>query len=1317
MVLPLVVIQHSIRTLTIMSIVGTLAACSKSDSFKSLEEKSILLSGQAAGLEVLNWSPEAESVTIPAKGSLILGITLRYSGTEKINYRYLIDGVEVGQGSEAYYSLKGTQLGEKASTFTLEASSGTSKASHDFTVIKNKLPLVSNQSPVESLAPIDCSQSSKIFSAEFQDPENSPLQYNWFLDGQAIDDTILTDVKGARARAVVSYDCSKTVDNTLSLVVSDGIDEETVSWRYVKQVSADTGTVGNSAIAFNPVSYEFGPLAVFAESSTVPLALTNTALKPVYFTSFTGENTHFSVVSSNCPLSPSPWASGANCTVNVKFSPKGPGSQSMSLTANYKADPDGSNLISTMGITGLGVSPLNFAGVASVSDVRHNKMTLHWPSTPTASSFIVFRVSGSDLVFQKTLVNTAGTITSTTVTGLTPGTSYTFRVRATDIFGNQDANTADVTRSTAANAAPAITILNVASYNFYSGNSVGPLDANDATTTADVDSDDDALTYSCTYNNISDASGNLPCTTLVNEGGGSPSFNTATGVFSGWKPLHSNIGDSIRIDFTATDPYSASSTYPITRTVIQGVPNVPVVTGISSVRANTRTQTVSGTADANGTVVLYYGANCATQLTQGTANGAGSFSIAVTFPASDAAYTVRAKGLNVIGNYSDCSATSSTFTLDMTAPTPLTLTTTPTSPNGHLTPILNITTEANATLDIYTSTGCGSPLSPTSRFTADANGLASVPLTVAPYASVTYYVVASDDLGNVTACNTKSINYTANLGASGVGYFTGTQTTEVNGFNGTTYNGSYFSSKSPFSVKWSNSYYDSDYFSHSAGLPEDVDIETSGYYRISANMPFTLDNAGVGASGNAFASTGAQLYVNNSAHEYAMTQSSLITNNDAQQESSANFSTIVYLTAGQTINLRVFAVSGDGLFCDDIAIYPTPPTNPCAQDELVQISSGQVAQLSLEFINSTGTDLFIAKGSSNTDGGSPTNINLGSTSAPSSAAMKWTESVVTSASFLHNAAGASPEQVTIQSAGDYLAYVSIPFFSSTGGNRSPKLEITKNGTPISTGSARQGFVLGSATRYNSRSSSLHWSGLIPGLAATDVLRVSVGADAASGTSTIVAPLKAALALQKQVTSTKVFQAQATATSGSSGTWNPQTNASILWATGVYTEAAVYGHDTVTNSHQVTLKQAGDYVVIYRDTLFLDSAVNGFSINPIVSLLLNGSTVQGAQLKNHFIYNNVGNITNGINVPADNNGHRRTSGSMMFYLRNVNANDVLSFNVVAESSFFSPTFTGSNNNDPCNNRGNSCTYDGTSKIYTYTSSVTALNPATLTIIKK
>lgn len=1281
----------------------TSVACNKSDSFAKLEESKALLSGQLETVEVLSWSPELESITIPAKGSLILGITLRYSGKERINYRYLLDGVEIGKGSDSYYTLKGSQLGANPSVFTIEASVGPSTASHDFKVVKNKLPALLSQSPSESLVPVDCSQTSRIFSAEFRDQDDTPLTYSWLLDGADIDDSVLTEIKGTRARAVVSYDCSKSLDRTLSLIVSDGIDVETVSWRYVKQENADTGTVGNSAIAFNPVSYDFGPYAVYSESSTTAIAVTNTATKPIYFINFSGENTHFTVVSSSCPVSPSPWSSGANCTVNVKFAPKSPGTQTMSLTANYKASPEGSNLISTMGLNGLGVSPLNFSGISSISDVRHNRMTLNWPVTASASSFIVFRVSGSDLLYQKTVVNTAGAVTSTTVSGLTPSTSYTFRVRATDIFGNQDANTTDVARSTAANAAPAITILNAASYNFYSGTTVGPLDANDANTTADLDTDDDVLTYTCTYNNITAATGNLACTSLSNQGGGNPSFNTATGVLSGWKPLHTEVGDSIRIDITGTDPYGASSTYSLTRTVQQGIPSTPVITGISSARANTRTHTITGTADASGTVVLYYGANCSTQLGQGTANGAGSFSISVTFPATDALYTVRAKGLNVIGNYSDCSATSTSFTLDTTAPAPLTVSTDPLSPNGHLTPNLNITSEPAATLDIYTAANCTSPLS---QVTADGSGEASVALTVTPYSSTTYYVVATDDLGNATGCNAKTITYTANLGASGVGYFTGSETTESGGFNG-----AYLSRISEHSIKWSTSLYDSEYFSHSSGLPEDVDIEKTGYYRISANVPMTLDNAGVGASGNAWVNTALRLFVNNSAHDYAMTNSSLITNNDSQQESSANFSTIVYLQAGQTVNLKTMALSGDGLFCES---YATPPTNPCSADELVQVTAGHLAQMTLEFINSTGNGLLITRGSSTTDGAAPTNVNL-----PTPAPLKWTETVTAASNFTHSD-GTNPHTVTIAAggAGDYLAYVTIPIFSTNGSNISPKMEIYKNGSAINTGSARQGFVLRSTSRYNSLTSSLHWTGLIPGLAVDDVITVYVGADAATGTSTsIVAPSKASLVLEKLDTSSKVFHAEATATTGSSGTWNPQTDASILWSTQTYIDAAVFGHSTATNSHQITLKQAGDYLIIYRDTLFLNCAINSFSINPIVKFLLNGAQVQSAQLKNHFIYNNVGNITAGTPIPANNTGHRRTSGAMAFYLKNVAANDVLSFAVIAESSFYSPAFTGTNGSSPCANKGTDCSYDAGTRIYTYTSSVTALDPTTVTIIKK
>jgi hypothetical protein len=141
---------------------------------------------------------------------------------------------------------------------------------------------------------------------------------------------------------------------------------------------------------------------------------------------------------------------------------------------------------------------------------------------------------------------------------LTPSTAYTFRVRATDVFGNMESNTSDVSFTMDANQSPDVTAATTPA--LYSGEPIDSVNAYDSNSDSDYDIDGDKITYTCTFSRQSDgADGN--CSDLTNEGGGTASFDSNTGVFSNWKPLHSEIGDSYLITIKGSDEYGANDTH------------------------------------------------------------------------------------------------------------------------------------------------------------------------------------------------------------------------------------------------------------------------------------------------------------------------------------------------------------------------------------------------------------------------------------------------------------------------------------------------------------------------------------------------------------------------------------------------------------------------------------------------------------------------------------------------------------------------------------------------------------------------------------
>lgn len=91
-----------------------------------------------------------------------------------------------------------------------------------------------------------------------------------------------------------------------------------------------TGTV----MSFSPTSVSFGNQTVGTSSSPQPVTVTNVGTAAVKITkiSITGARVSSYSQTNNCPISPSTLAAGANCTVNVVFTPTLKGTLGANLT-------------------------------------------------------------------------------------------------------------------------------------------------------------------------------------------------------------------------------------------------------------------------------------------------------------------------------------------------------------------------------------------------------------------------------------------------------------------------------------------------------------------------------------------------------------------------------------------------------------------------------------------------------------------------------------------------------------------------------------------------------------------------------------------------------------------------------------------------------------------------------------------------------------------------------------------------------------------------------------------------------------------------
>ena len=99
----------------------------------------------------------------------------------------------------------------------------------------------------------------------------------------------------------------------------------------------------------------------------------------------------------------------------------------------------------TTASTGNPVSAISFPGIATVDQISGSTMRLNWTHISGAQQYFVYNTTSGAQSYITTI--TAPTATYT-VTGLSPATTYKFRVRMMDSTGSTDTNTNDATTTT-----------------------------------------------------------------------------------------------------------------------------------------------------------------------------------------------------------------------------------------------------------------------------------------------------------------------------------------------------------------------------------------------------------------------------------------------------------------------------------------------------------------------------------------------------------------------------------------------------------------------------------------------------------------------------------------------------------------------------------------------------------------------------------------------------------------------------------------------------------------------------------------------------
>jgi hypothetical protein len=206
----------------------------------------------------------------------------------------------------------------------------------------------------------------------------------------------------------------------------------------------------------SPTSLNFGSQPVGTPGNIQSLTITNTGTAPLMISSLTltgGSRGEFTLATDS---GESLLAPGASRSLGARFTPAAPGSRSASLviTDNAAGSPH------SVALAGTGINPAPAApGSLAVRATPQGQLALTWTDgSSDETAFAIWRRSATT-VWSRIVVVAPNTI-SYTDAGLTPGATYTYRVRATNNSG-ASAWTNEVTATAPATAPAAPTSLTV----------------------------------------------------------------------------------------------------------------------------------------------------------------------------------------------------------------------------------------------------------------------------------------------------------------------------------------------------------------------------------------------------------------------------------------------------------------------------------------------------------------------------------------------------------------------------------------------------------------------------------------------------------------------------------------------------------------------------------------------------------------------------------------------------------------------------------------------------------------------------------------
>ncbi|MBM4396336.1 MAG: fibronectin type III domain-containing protein, partial [Deltaproteobacteria bacterium] len=236
----------------------------------------------------------------------------------------------------------------------------------------------------------------------------------------------------------------------------------------------------------------------------------------------------------------------------------------------------------------------------------------------------------------------------------------------------------------------------------------------------------------------------------------------ADGTFQVQATVTANTTTTFRATVTTTSGNTSACSTSSVKFVHDSVaPAAPSVTGTSPASpSNNPAPSVSGTAEALASVLVYTNASCTgTPAQGGAADAAGAFTLAGVPAAANATTRFHAKATDAAGNAGPCSTTFATYQHDDVPPAqPVFVGTTPQSPSSTVTtPFVAGTAEVGTTLALFPTLDCSGAAAGSAVI--GATGTFNIMVTVPANTSTTFRAEAKDTAGNSSGCSASSITY------------------------------------------------------------------------------------------------------------------------------------------------------------------------------------------------------------------------------------------------------------------------------------------------------------------------------------------------------------------------------------------------------------------------------------------------------------------------------------------------------------------------------------------------------------------------------